>query len=319
MNENDQPLVSIRCITYNHGKYIRNTLEGFVMQKTNFKFEAIVHDDASTDNTADIIREYAKKYPDIIKPIFETENQYSKHDGSLARIMNNACKGKYIAFCEGDDYWIDPLKLQKQVDILEDNPNTTMVYTGFITVNEAGIEISYPRYEKFKRESQSGDLFQYLLENGNFIMTLTTMFRREVIFNPVLLNSPTQLDYLYILVSAGMGTLSYLPDITSCYRISPNGQMSTNLKGVEKAINSIRFYIGLCYIEGKLKPQPSKEDLKIKRQYIRTAFALYRKNIDKKSLPNILKQYPNLYLQFIYIIVKYGIKKFLNSIKFKCF
>ena len=82
MNETNTPLVSIRCITYNHEKYIRDALEGFVMQKTNFKFEAIVHDDASTDNTAAIIQEYAEKYPEIIKPIFETENQYSKHDGS---------------------------------------------------------------------------------------------------------------------------------------------------------------------------------------------------------------------------------------------
>ena len=76
-------MVTIRCITYNHEPYIRQCLEGFVMQKTNFRFEAIVHDDASTDGTAAIIREYAEKYPDIIKPIYETENQYSKHDGSL--------------------------------------------------------------------------------------------------------------------------------------------------------------------------------------------------------------------------------------------
>lgn len=304
MNEINSPLVSIRCTAYNHEKYIRDTLEGFVMQKTNFKFEAIIHDDASTDNTAAIIREYAEKYPDIIKPIFETENQYSKHDGSLARIVNNACKGKYIALCEGDDYWIDPLKLQKQVDILEDNPNITMVYTNFSVVNELGIKIPDVRYERLKQKSQSGNIFQSLLENGNFVMTLTTMFRREVIFNPILLNSPVQLDYLYILVAAGMGDLSYIPDITSCYRISPYGQMSTNLKGVKKATDSIRFYIGSCYIEGKFKPQPSKEDSKIKQQYINDAFTLYRKNIDRNSLPNILKRHPYLYIQLIYIIIK---------------
>lgn len=79
-------MVSIRCNTYNHERYIRQCLEGFVIQKTNFRFEAIVHDDASTDGTAAIIREYAEKYPDIIKPIYETENQYSKHDGSLRKI-----------------------------------------------------------------------------------------------------------------------------------------------------------------------------------------------------------------------------------------
>ena len=123
------PLVTIRCITYNHEPYIRQCLEGFVMQKTNFLFEAIVHDDASTDGTAAIIREYAEKYPDIIKPIYETENQYSKRNGSLTRIMDAHMRGKYIAICEGDDYWIDPLKLQKQVDFMEGHPECGLCYT----------------------------------------------------------------------------------------------------------------------------------------------------------------------------------------------
>ena len=91
-------MVTVRCITYNHEPYIRQCLEGFVMQKTNFRFEAIVHDDASTDGTAAIIKEFADKYPNIIKPIFETENQYSKRDGSLRRIMDvHGCRGDVLA------------------------------------------------------------------------------------------------------------------------------------------------------------------------------------------------------------------------------
>ena len=98
----NQIVVSIRCLTYNHAPYIRQCLDGFVMQKTNFRFEAIVHDDASTDGTQDIIREYAEKYPDIIKPIYETENQYSKRDGSLRRVIDSAMSptSKYITICE---------------------------------------------------------------------------------------------------------------------------------------------------------------------------------------------------------------------------
>ena len=119
-------LVSIKCLAYNHEPYIRQCLDGFVMQQTNFKFEAIVHDDASTDGTANIIREYAEKYPDIIKPIYETENQYSKHDGSLNRILAEKLTGKYIALCEGDDYWTDPNKLQKQVEYLESHEECVM-------------------------------------------------------------------------------------------------------------------------------------------------------------------------------------------------
>lgn len=125
--KDNQPLmVTIRCTAYNHEPYIRACLEGFVMQKTNFRFEAIVHDDASTDGTAAIIKEYAEKYPDVIKPILERENQYSK--GTLGKIMDEASKGKYIAFCEGDDYWTDPLKLQKQVDFLESHPDCSLCF-----------------------------------------------------------------------------------------------------------------------------------------------------------------------------------------------
>lgn len=136
-----KPLVAIRCITYNHEAYIRDALEGFVMQQTDFPFVAIVHDDASTDGTADIIREYAAKYPDIIKPIYETENQYSKRDGSIPRIMNEACEktgAKYYALCEGDDYWTDPLKLQKQVDFLESHPDYSLVFANVFLHYDSG-------------------------------------------------------------------------------------------------------------------------------------------------------------------------------------
>lgn len=128
--ENDSPVVAIKCMTYNHEAYISQCLDGFIMQKTDFPFIAIVHDDASTDKTASIILEYAKKYPNIIKPIFETENQYSKHDGSLTRIFDSALPAgvKYIAICEGDDYWTDPYKLQKQVTFLEQHPDYGLVY-----------------------------------------------------------------------------------------------------------------------------------------------------------------------------------------------
>ena len=113
------PIVSVRCITYNHAPYIACALDSFLMQETNFPFEIVVHDDASTDETADIIRTYESRYPHIIKAIYETENQYSKNDGSLKRIIDSECCGKYFAFCEGDDYWLDRNKLQKQVDFLE--------------------------------------------------------------------------------------------------------------------------------------------------------------------------------------------------------
>lgn len=108
------------------------------MQKTDFPFEAIVHDDCSTDATASIIKEYASKYPSIIKPIIEKENLYSKKDGSLNKIMLSHTRGQLVAYCEGDDCWIDPLKLQKQVDIFRNDPRVTMVYTGFNNIDKDG-------------------------------------------------------------------------------------------------------------------------------------------------------------------------------------
>lgn len=150
---NKAPLLAIRCLTYNHEHYIRQCLEGFIIQKTTFPFIAIVHDDASTDKTAEIIEEYALKYPDIIKPILEKENQYSKHDGSLGRILNNAIPEsvKYIAMCEGDDYWTDPLKLQIQVDFLEQHPDYAFICHRFVTYDqEKGFyrkEYAYAEYQ----------------------------------------------------------------------------------------------------------------------------------------------------------------------------
>ena len=120
------PVVSICCVAYNHVHFIRQCLDGFVMQKTNFPFEVLIHDDASTDGTQDIIREYEAKYPDIIKPIYQKENQYSK--GVRVSLVYNysRVRGKYVALCEGDDYWTDPYKLQKQVDFLEAHPDYVM-------------------------------------------------------------------------------------------------------------------------------------------------------------------------------------------------
>lgn len=131
-------MVSIYCITYNHAKYIRDALEGFVSQITDFRFEAIVHDDASTDGTDEIIMEYARKYPDIIKPILEVENQYSKGHGSIGKVCNPCMRGKYIAECEGDDYWTDPNKLQKQVDFLESHPDYTLCFHNAMVHYEFG-------------------------------------------------------------------------------------------------------------------------------------------------------------------------------------
>ncbi|MBR3411528.1 MAG: glycosyltransferase [Bacteroidales bacterium] len=124
------PLVSVCCLTYNHAPFIRNCLDGFLAQKTDFSIEILIHDDASTDGTDRIIREYAEKYPEIIFPIFEEENQYSRgYAGKMDIEFNySRARGKYIAYCEGDDYWTDPSKLQRQVDFMETHPDYSVCF-----------------------------------------------------------------------------------------------------------------------------------------------------------------------------------------------
>lgn len=136
--KNDNVMVSICCLAYNHEKYIGETLEGFVNQKTNFKYEVIIHDDASTDNTKSIIEEYQIKYPDIIKPIFQVENQYSKGIQISDVYMYPECNGKYICYCEGDDYWCDEYKLQLQFDALESNPSCSICVHKVQSIHEDG-------------------------------------------------------------------------------------------------------------------------------------------------------------------------------------
>lgn len=212
------PLVSIQCAVYNHALYLRQCLDGFVMQKTNFAFEAIVHDDASTDGSAAIIREYAEKYPDIIKPIYETENQYSKQDGSLMRIMNAAIcpDAKYITICEGDDYWIDPYKLQKQVDFLEANLDYGMVCTNhYEEIN--GILHKKP-VRNINDYPRDGYLFDTLLK-GNIISTLTICYRYDLYKKFQKHLETVGLDRCLNLCIASVSKIYFLDEITSVYRI----------------------------------------------------------------------------------------------------
>ncbi len=224
--DNDNPLVVIQTITYNQEAYIRDALEGIVSQQTKFRFVAIVHDDASTDSTAEIIREYATKYPDIIKPILETENQYSKHDGSLGRIIRKATDdtgAKYVAMCEGDDYWTDPLKLQKQVDFLESNPDYSMCFGNAMEHWENGQQIDKP-FSEIKDKDYSG---LEMLEKW-IVPTASVLYRNEVAKIPthVKLRDSGKLlagDIAIFLACAKCGKVRGFSDFFSVYRRLDSG------------------------------------------------------------------------------------------------
>lgn len=236
------PLVSIHCLVYNHEPYLRQCLDGFVMQKANFKFEAIVHDDCSTDGSADIIREYAKRFPNIIKPIYEKENQYSKVGFSgINEIMFSQIKGEYIAFCEGDDCWIDPLKLQKQADILDQEPDLTLVYTGFHNIDFQNNLIRRKYYEKLQTQSPSGDILGLLFKK-NYVMTVTAMYRKSLCDSMLFRRCPVFYDYSLALTAAMLGKVRFLSDKTACYRMTPGSLIVSHKESLKDDFDKIYAY-----------------------------------------------------------------------------
>ena len=223
-----RPLVAINCITYNHERFLRDTLEGFVNQQTDFPYVAIVHEDKSTDGTAAILREYAEKYPDIIKPIFEEENQYSKPDGSLGDIMSaaiNATGAKYVAYCEGDDYWTSPNKLQKQVEIMEANPNCTMCVHKFKWINIDNTEEDTERGSNHK-----GEIIPYYLnlESGAHCATLTFIIKHDILKSQYYkhitnIRKMAFGDVMIVLAAYHYGTIYNIPEVMACYRRNNGG------------------------------------------------------------------------------------------------
>ena len=220
----DTPIVSIRCAAFNHENYIANALDGFLIQETDFPFEVIVHDDASTDKTASIIKKYEQKYPNIIKPIYETENQYSKHDGSLRRIITKACKGKYFALCEGDDYWTDPLKLQTQIKWLDSHPDYTMCCSDAIIKAPDKI-LDWHRYEK----DCDIPVKDMILGSGSFVQTATLVYRRDLLINyPDECKKCHVADYPLQLWAVLNGRVRYFSAKTAVYRFFHAGSWTTN-------------------------------------------------------------------------------------------
>jgi glycosyltransferase involved in cell wall biosynthesis len=221
--DNTEPLVSICCATYNHGQYIRDAMGGFLMQKTAFPVEILIHDDASTDNTADIVREYEEKYPQLIKTIYQTTNQWSKGN-KPGRINRLRARGKYLAYCEGDDYWIDPCKLQKQVEFLETHPEYGLVHTDFNVFDDASGKIkSFGNPEKVVPQ---GEIFEKLL-CANFIGTHTIMAKRNLLIEADSENDSSNKnwmmgDYPLWLEISKHHKIGYIEQVTSVYRLLSN-------------------------------------------------------------------------------------------------
>lgn len=222
----NKPLVTISCITFNQEKYIGDAIEGFLTQQTNFEYEIYIHDDASTDGTRHIIEKYIEKYPEKIHGILETENQFSK--GINPNFINyHQSSGKYIALCEGDDYWIDPLKLQKQVDYLENHEDCTFCFTNGYIQNAADnndkrifIPYNHSRYDKhyYKKGNRKYDLSNFY--QLSFIPTASFMFPRSNLnkLPRSFFNKCQAGDLKMRLFYTAMGYAYFIDDPTCVYR-----------------------------------------------------------------------------------------------------
>lgn len=221
----NNPMVSICCVTYNHENYIRQCLDGLVMQQATFEYEILVHEDASTDNTAKILREYEAKYPHLFRCVYQTVNQF-KIQNTLTNILFPMAKGKYIALCEGDDYWTDPYKLQKQVDFLEANPEYVACYHGCKHINEKDEVIKLSRYETYYDQPA-----EKMLTAQGAMITHTVVFRNVIKdikeFPEIFKNVPSGDTILYHLLGF-RGSGKFLSTIEySAYRVHNGGIWSS--------------------------------------------------------------------------------------------
>ena len=219
---NTKLLVSIDFITYNHEAYIKDTLDGFLMQKTDFAYEVLIHDDASTDQTVKIIRKYEKKYPDIIKPIYQKENQYSKKIKISVQYQYPRALGKYIAICEGDDYWTDPYKLQKQVDFLEAHPDYGLVYTDADSLSDSTNIITKSVFKNIL--GIKDNTFENFLINTWWLAPCTWMIRFDVYkkFKCLQDNSYIAGDFPLLLIMSKNSKIYFLQESTAVYRVLTN-------------------------------------------------------------------------------------------------
>jgi glycosyltransferase involved in cell wall biosynthesis len=312
-NCSSKPIASICCTAYNHEQFIEKTLEGFLIQKTDFVFEIIIHDDASTDKTPNIIRKYEKKYPKLIKAIYQKENKFSIGLKPMAGFVIPRATGKYIAICEGDDFWIKDNKLQKQVDFLETNPEYGMVSTDGFIIDENGRFLS----DNNKPMKNSLDVSFFDLLHRNRIGTLTTCIRTNLmktLTNRVVKeNLWFTYDYWMWLQISIRSKIRIFNDKTACYR-SHQGGISKS-QGFFNAKKQNFLFFDVIKTFDKLSIGPFNKNQK--ELLLRSILGVLRKKVcplsSKIELLKMIPKYdPFLLITIKLIITKMREKKSIN-------
>ena len=328
MNENPTYKVCVYCSTFNQASYIKDTMDGVCMQQTNFPFVCLIMDDASTDGEPEVLEAYLNNHFDT-EWTKETDdyhltvarhqenkncffavyllkyNHYTIKKRKLKYFREVTDETDYVALCDGDDYWTDAHKLQKQADALDANPQVTLVYTNFQTIDGEGNPISRPFIKDFPGRSHSGDNLPTLLRYGNYIMVLSCMYRYKVFESEYRANCPVRMDFDTTMCAALMGDFIWLPERTGCYRSLESGMVRSNLqKGLRWIQDIYRYYAGLV-MNGQCKP------LSLGQRIHLTTLILMRalKKKDHQLKKDVLRACPFSYLLLPVAFVNIKIEK----------
>ena len=313
-------MVTVWCLAYNHEKYIRQALEGFVNQRTTFKYEVLVHDDASSDSTTDIIKEYQRNYPDIIKPIFQKENQTRLKVNKTKEFLIPNMAGKYVAFCEGDDYWCNSEKLQMQFDQMENNPDASMCVALAKCVHENGNDagrtipdISYNLGSDTVINAKR--MAEMLFVKGGYPFHTSTFFcRKEILLKLDELTCYMNGDQKILREALVSGNIIYLNRLVSCRRLMSIGSFNARFKEkkakeicdyyLKEIIGNVLFDRSTSFIfhkqirtfvSGNTRMIMCRYKYEDSKEYIDEIYSGYRKylNVDVRILHMFYSAFPN--------------------------
>lgn len=317
LNAVPEPMVTVRTSTYQHAPYIKECIEGVLMQKTDFPIEFIIGEDYSTDGTREIVFEYAEKYPDIIRVFTADYNVGSKANGQRCI---RASRGKYMAICEGDDYWTDPLKLQKQVDILENDLGVGVVFTDIDILHQ---KKGFTEKSIFKNNSEKFKIYkeleEFLLSTG-FLAPCSWLFRKKLIDDmPQNMEVHSDGSFLYMIEFFANSKVKFLPDTTAVYRkLEESASHSKSREKLYKREKGI-LKTQLHYIDGLGLSKEFREKVLVKhyKMILPTAIALNKKKDIEKASKLINSEIRSVRDRILFTISKYRYGNILIMFTYK--
>lgn len=243
--QTQQALVTVILPTHNHAPFIAQAIDSVLMQKTDFSFDILLHDDASTDSTADICRDYAARYPEKITLIAQQVNQYTIDRRIQSHILIPRVLAKYTAILDGDDYWVDPLKLQKQIGYLEAHPDCTLCIGGADLVDVSNNVVGHTKPYDADRMVDPADMIR---GGGGFNATNTIVMPTKLLQNlPEFADHVEAEDIPFQLLGALSGYAWYIADTLMAYRVAVPGSWSTRQynSAMETRVKTSRDLIAL--------------------------------------------------------------------------